>query len=269
MIADRAADALLKELDAWRKPGLVSRIDSGSHNDMDADLLATSAETLRSFFVEFAAAGQHDAPMEELRELGLRVEAAMLAARGGVNMHRGAIFGLGLLCAAAGYMQSAIVPSRVAEVLRRRWGHAIMRGPSPLFSHGAAALRQHGAGGARAEAAAGFCSVHEIGLPALQRDRLLRPDDRDAAAVQACFALIATVQDTNLLHRGGAEGQQIAAAMAEAFLGRGGVGMMDWRERAAAAHAAFVALGLSPGGCADLLAMTLFVDSISRPGERQ
>jgi triphosphoribosyl-dephospho-CoA synthase len=90
----------------------------------------------------------------------------------------------------------------------------------------------------------------------------LRPDDPDAPAIEACFALIAAVSDTCLLHRGGPEGLHFAGAAAAAFLAQGGVGAPDWRRRAATVHAAFVARGLSPGGCADLLAMTLFVDAL-------
>jgi triphosphoribosyl-dephospho-CoA synthase len=80
--------------------------------------------------------------------------------------------------------------------------------------------------------------------------------------VQACFALIAAVGDTNLLHRGGAEGALYAREVAVTFLRDGGVGAPNWRERAASVHAGFVARRLSPGGCADLLAMTLFVDAL-------
>ena len=36
LIADQAVLALLREVAAWPKPGLVSRVDSGSHTDMDA-----------------------------------------------------------------------------------------------------------------------------------------------------------------------------------------------------------------------------------------
>src|SRR5262249_15290708 len=100
-IAEHAVSALLRELAAWPKPGLVSHVDSGSHADMDAALLRASAETLRPFFAELARAGREGADMACLRIIGLRAEAAMLAVTGGVNTHRGAIFGLGLLCAAA------------------------------------------------------------------------------------------------------------------------------------------------------------------------
>jgi triphosphoribosyl-dephospho-CoA synthase len=267
-IADQAVLALLHELAAWPKPGLVSCVDSGSHTDMDAAMLQASAEALRPFFAELALVGQDGSDMARLRAIGLRAEAAMLAATGGVNTYRGAIFGLGLLCAAAGTVAevstdgAAVAPVRLGEVVVRRWAADIGRGPIPLFSHGAAALRRYGAGGARAEAAGGFRSIYEVGLPALREGRALQPDDADAPAVQACFALIAAVCDTNLLHRGGAEGMRYASEATASFLSQGGVGAPDWRARAAAVHVAFVARRLSPGGCADLLAMTLFVDAL-------
>jgi triphosphoribosyl-dephospho-CoA synthase len=272
LIADRAVLSLLHELAAWPKPGLVSYVDSGSHTDMDAATLQNSAEALRPFFAELAMAGQTGADMGCLRSIGLRAESAMLAATGGVNTHRGAIFGLGLLCAAAGSVAelsaqgAAVAPMRLGSVVVRQWAADIQRGPIPLFSHGAAALRRPGAGGARAEAAGGFRSVYEVGWPALRQGRSLQPDDPGAPPVQACFALIAAVHDTNLLHRGGADGMRYAVEAAAAFLLQGGVGAPDWRARAAEIHAAFVSRRLSPGGCADLLAMTLFVDALESMG---
>jgi triphosphoribosyl-dephospho-CoA synthase len=268
LIAEQAYRALLHELVSWPKPGLVSDLDSGSHDDMDAAMLRRSAEALRPFFTELALAGSLGAGMSRLREIGMRAEAAMLSATGGINTHRGAIFGLGLLSAAAGTVSrlsndgDVYAPGKLGGVVARKWGPEIQRGPVPLHSHGSAALRQYGAGGARAEAAAGFPSVYEIGLPALRRGRMLAPDDAAAAPVQACFALIAAVRDTNLLHRGGSEGARYAADAATAFLSAGGVGASDWRARAAMVHAGFVARRLSPGGCADLLAMTLFVEAL-------
>jgi triphosphoribosyl-dephospho-CoA synthase len=268
LIADQAVLALLDELAAWPKPGLVSHVDSGSHHDMDAAMIQASAEALRPFFAELARAGRDGADMGRLRSIGLRAEVAMLAATGGVNTHRGAIFGLGLLCAAAGEVAeisthgAPVAHMRLGEIVARRWGAEIARGPIPLFSHGAGALRRYGAGGARAEAAGGFRSVYDVGWPALRQGRALSPTDPDAPRVQACFALIAMVRDTNVLHRGGAEGLRFAAEAASAFLSQGGVGTPDWRTRATAVHAAFVARRLSPGGCADLLGMTLFVDAL-------
>jgi triphosphoribosyl-dephospho-CoA synthase len=267
-IATQAYRALLRELATWPKPGLVSHVDNGSHGDMNASMLRTSAAVLRPYFAELAMAGYKQAGMNGLRAIGLRAEAAMLSATGGVNTHRGAIFGLGLLCAAAGSVAgvtadgAVVAHAHLGAIVARRWGNDIRRGPIPLFSHGSAVLRQYGARGARGEAEEGFPSVYEIGLPALHLGRMLAPDAAVAPQVQACFALIAAVRDSNLLHRGGVQGASYAAQAAAHFLSQGGVGALDWHHRAAAVHASFVARNLSPGGCADLLAMTLFVDAL-------
>jgi triphosphoribosyl-dephospho-CoA synthase len=149
----------------------------------------------------------------------------------------------------------------LGDVVVRLWGRNILDGPVLLHSHGGKARRIYGAGGARAEAAQGFPSVYEIGLPALQRGALVAPGDVEAARVQTCFALIAALEDTNLLHRGGLPGLRYAQSAARVFLDNGGVGTPDWRERANVVHQSFVTRGLSPGGSADLLAMTLFVQA--------
>ncbi|KWH02409.1 triphosphoribosyl-dephospho-CoA synthase MdcB [Burkholderia territorii] len=271
-IAELAERSLVLEIDTYPKPGLVSHVDTGSHADMDAATFARSAAVLRPYFAELAAAGARDADMSVLRKIGLRAEHAMLAATGGVNTHRGAIFGLGLLCAAAGRRTAPGAAGRTMTLgafVAQRWGTEILGGPRLPDSHGERASRRYGVGGARREAADGFPTVYSVGLPALRRAQHRVPDDPEAARVDACFALIAALDDTNLLHRGGQAGLDFARATARAFVARGGIRARDWRLRAVAAHRAFVARRLSPGGAADLLAMSVFVDAIEAPEERQ
>lgn len=259
-----AERCLRLEVETWPKPGLVSTVDTGSHDDMDAGTFARSAAALRPFFAEMAWAGAGRADMAVLRRIGVRAEHAMLAATGGVNTHRGAIFGVGLLCAAAGLRSAddsyvgGVAGPTLGQVVARQWGAEILGGPRPSSSHGEVVGRRYGVGGARQEAAGGFASVYGIGVPALREAARLRPGDAAAARVHACFALIATVADTNLLHRGGAAGLEFAQHTARGFLARGGIGAPDWLAYAESAHHAFVARRLSPGGAADLLAMSLF-----------
>jgi triphosphoribosyl-dephospho-CoA synthase len=268
-VADLAKAALLAELETWPKPGLVSHVDSGSHTDMDANTFKISATAIAPFYDQLAVAGAAGSGMNTLREIGVEAERAMMAATGGVNTHRGAIFGLGLICAAAGAVWSETGRAELqwratalGATVRQRWGQAIMRGPIPLHSHGTNALRLFGAGGARAQAAAGFPHAIEVGLPALRLGRRLAPDDREAARVQSFFAILASIEDTNLLYRGGTAGLRYAQLAAAGFLGQGGVKQPDWCERAAAVHRSFIARRLSPGGCADLLAITLLLDAL-------
>jgi triphosphoribosyl-dephospho-CoA synthase len=269
-IAASAVHCLLLELETWPKPGLVSHVDRGSHNDMDADTLRSGAAAIAPYFHALVEACARRCGMDRLRIIGLDAEAAMLAATSGVNTHRGAIFGLGLLCAAVGAKAAGWIDPTLSlgGTVARYWGASILDGPVLLHSHGSRARRRFGAGGARMEAAQGFPSVYEVGLPALRRGALLAPDDAEAARIQACFALIAALEDTNLLHRGGLSGLRFARRTARKFLDAGGVGRPGWRERARLAHESFVARRLSPGGSADLLAMTLFVEAHEMPSSR-
>ena len=271
-VAGIAVAALTAELETWPKPGLVSHVDAGSHADMTADTFRASAAAIEPFFAELVLAGAAGAFMDRLRAIGVAAEQAMLVATGGVNTHRGAIFGLGLLCAAAGASCDDArraapgarpdMPDILCRTVSMLWGRSVLRGPIPLRSHGADALRRYGAGGARMQAAAGFPHALEIGLPALRLGRAQASGDPEAARVQAFFALLANVEDTNLLHRGGPGGLQFAQDAATGFLASGGVAHARWRDAAERIHHDFVAQHLSPGGCADLLAVTLFLDAM-------
>jgi triphosphoribosyl-dephospho-CoA synthase len=269
-VASFAEHCLRLEIDTWPKPGLVSLVDTGSHDDMDASTFARSAAAIQPYFAELARAGAAHAEMAVLRRIGVRAEHAMLAATGGVNTHRGAIFGLGLLCAAAGRraaggtIADSVPPPTLGELVSLHWGADILAGPRLSNSHGEVVARRYGFGGARHEAANGFPSIYRIGVPSLREAELLRPGDAMAARVHACFALVAAVDDTNLLHRGGDAGLEFAQQTAREFIAYGGIGAPDWLVRAEAAHRAFVARRLSPGGAADLLAMSLFVSGFDQ-----
>jgi triphosphoribosyl-dephospho-CoA synthase len=257
-----ATDCLVLEVETWPKPGLVSHVDRGAHGDMDAELLRRSARVLAPFFAELAAAGAAGAEMDRLRAIGVDAEAAMRAETRGVNTHRGAIFGMGLLAAAAGFRARYTASAPLGRIIASRWGEGIVNGPVVLRSHGRMVARRYRAGGASAEAAAGMPSLYTVARPALAEGRRLARGDEEAARVHACMALIAAVGDSNLLYRGGPEGLAFAQGEAAAFLAGGGVGAVDWRGRAEDIHARFVERNLSPGGCADLLAMTLFSDAV-------
>jgi len=256
-IARLAVRSLYAELALYPKPGLVSFVDNGSHADMTAATFMRSLFALRRYFLRITQAGVDDAPFHVLKHLGIDAEARMLRATGGINTHRGAIFCLGLLCAAIGRCRAegvALKPALIQAALLRSWGAALgtHSGDIATPSHGAAALLRYAASGAREEGARGFPSVFDVGLPALQR-ALAAGRDARRARVDALFALMAHVSDTNVFHRGGVEGAQTVRRAARAFIARGGTAAPDWQARALICHRTFVAARLSPGGAADLL----------------
>jgi triphosphoribosyl-dephospho-CoA synthase len=262
-IARQALRALYAELALYPKPGLVSLRDAGAHRDMDAGTFFRSLFALRQYFVEMAMAGVQSAAFSELRTLGLLAEARMMRATGGVNTHRGAIFVMGILVACAG---AALVEARSLDdaelqaILRVRWGrdleeHAASR---KAGSHGRAMAQRYGVVGAAGEAVLGFPSVFNIGLVAL-RDALAQGADMESAQLHAFFSLLAIVDDTNVLYRGGSRGLARVKRGARTFLERGSVFTPGAFSRAESLHRAFSRDGLSPGGSADLFAATWFV----------
>lgn len=264
-IGRMAIRALYRELALHPKPGLVSPIDSGAHADMDMSTFLRSLHALRFYFRDIAAAGARGHCFEAMRNLGLAAETWMLAATGGVNTHRGAIFTLGLLAAAAGALLAQgrrLDAALLAETIRARWGDDIMRrGRLNATSNGARALSAHGGRGACMEAAAGFPTLFCHALPALA-ETLARTRCAERASIQTLFAVMAEIDDTNLLHRAGPAGLAFVRKGAREFLAEGGVDARDWRARAMKLHRECVARRLSPGGAADTLAAALFVQDL-------
>lgn len=265
-----AVQSLHQELAAYPKPGLVSPVDSGSHRDMDAALFFRSLFSLRGYFRDIALAGMRGASFAEMKQLGIAAEEKMLKATRGTNTHRGAIFNLGLLAAAAGHLQAAGSPLQskaLRDMVVTNWGEAIRQhGRSlPTISHGSVVASRYGVGGALQEAASGFPHLFGAGLPALQVS-LERGADPNRAAVQCLFSLMESLPDSNLLFRGGESGLAFARESARSFLAAGGVHRPDWRNHALRIHREFVCRNLSPGGSADLLAATLFVHRLQSRG---
>lgn len=257
--------ALLQELEAYPKPGLVSLRDAGAHNDMDFDLMRRSAHALLQPFARIAAAGRNAAPFgSALIPLGLSAEREMLAATKGVNTHRGAIFTLGMLVAASARAEAISMPSTaqgLRDALTETWGEALRTHASSDLSgssHGALVRQTTGSGGARAEAARGFPRIFETGLPVYQ-EAAASGLDPNAARIQTLFALMESAEDSNVLFRGGPDAAAFVRRSASEFLEAGGCCAKGWFARAEALHRTFVGRNLSPGGCADLLSGTIFV----------
>jgi triphosphoribosyl-dephospho-CoA synthase len=267
IVARYAVRSLYQELALYPKPGLVSLVDTGSHDDMDASTFVRSLFSLRRYFLDIALAGARGEDFAVLRGLGIEAERRMLLATGGINTHRGAIFSLGLLCAAAGRAGAlSWQPDLLRETLVESWGSALSQHRGPAASNGALARVRHAAPGAREQAAAGFPAIFELALPTLRRT-LAAGRGLRCARIDTLFTLMAELSDTNVYHRGGVEGARIVRDTSLGFLSRGGTAANGWEDKAVAAHRLFVAHRLSPGGAADLLAATCFVHALDTKPE--
>jgi len=273
-ISRGAVRALYAELALEPKPGLVSYRDNGSHADMNAGTFFKSLFALRVFFGEVVRAGAEACSLAELQLLGLRAEARMLKATGGINTHRGAIFSLGLLCAAGGLLaarRSSFDTGHLRRALLEQWGESLRsraaqsRRSSALcigqLSNGQRVAQLFQLRSAHEEATQGFPTLFEVALPALQDAISLGVPPR-AAKVHCLFAIMAALDDTNVAHRGGLEAMEFVRARAAGFIESGSVWQRDWLNNARHVHAEFVERRLSPGGAADMLACACWVQEM-------
>jgi len=265
-IGRAATLALYDELSLSPKPGLVTLVDSGSHDDMEAHTFMRSLFSLRRYFGQIAEAGFEGADFAVLERLGIVAEARMLAATGGVNTHRGAIFMLGLLCASAGAVTRehgcVARPAQLRDALRRNWGDVLARRSQrvPTLPGGIAAQR-HGLRSASQEAALAFPVMFEVAVPALT-SALARGLTLHQARLDTLFHIMAVLDDSNLAHRGGLAGLRYAQRRARQFLAGGGAAASEGLREAHAIASEFVAQRLSPGGAADMLSAACWVTRV-------
>ena len=292
--AAAAVRALLYEVSATPKPGLVDRNNSGSHQDMDFFTFVDSSSALIPWFRDFFSIGwEHgdetvDRLFGRLRFAGQNAETKMFSATGGVNTHKGLIFASAILCGALGkvYKDAFLLGKKPPVPLDAVIGECKKLGSCSLKDFKAADSHQdmpagtghrhskgktagerihtvYGIAGARGEAALGFPSALAIGVPAL-RSRLAQGFSLNDAAVLTLLSLLSQVDDTNMIHRGG---------LAEAAAGKKEAGALlaeltpgSFKEKMAALDQSFIKRNLSPGGCADLLAISLMICFLEESG---
>jgi len=266
-IGELAVAVLIDEATLTPKPGLVDGRGNGAHPDMSLRLMIDSAHSLRDGFVAMARAGQAATRIDQsLRErlgaLGREAEVAMLEASGGINTHRGAIWTLGLMAGAAGWLGSCRGANAIAQIAGVIARLPDRHRPAHTGNKGELARRAYGVGGARAQAEACFPHVIGIGLPALRNSRA-RGDAESTARVNALLAIMARLDDTCVLARTGRDGLAEVQAGADAVLDAGGIGTLAGRRRLHELEASMQCRHTSPGGAADLLAATLFLDRLA------
>jgi triphosphoribosyl-dephospho-CoA synthase len=264
-LADLAVDALIDEADLSPKPALVDRRGNGAHTDLHLGLMHASALSLWPAFKEMAEAaiefGEVGLPLREaIGLIGREGEEVMLATTGGVNTHRGAIWALGLLVAAAALESTNTKASAVTVCAARLALLDDRYAPRPL-SHGAQVAQRYGARGAREEAQLGFPAVIQRALPQLKHSRAAGHGEQNAR-LDALLAIMTNLADTCVLYRAGEQGLQTMQLGAQAVLDAGGSASLAGRRRLHDLDEQLIALNASPGGAADLLAACLFIDRI-------
>jgi triphosphoribosyl-dephospho-CoA synthetase len=281
-IADFAHAAVLMEAGSSPKPELVCPDHNGAHNDMDYPLFVVSADSLKPYLFECATMGFETCKQDEcevfslLRAAGVRAEKAMFTATKGVNMHKGMIFSMGLITAAAGQLLGKEIfpaPESVAREASFFVAGIVARDLLPLteklpdrkLTAGKKLYLEHGIPEIRQEAESAFPSA----VAAFRYLRSLLPSlPLEKALPQTLLYLMVTTDDTNILWRGGPSGLAFVREAVRRALNKGGLSTEKGERYVYALREEFVVRNLSPGGSADLLALTAFFNLIHERRER-
>ena len=232
LLSALAERTLRMELDTPLKPGLVGPDSSGAHKDMDYGTMLRGIKAIRPFFPAIARAKSP----EELRRLGIEAENAMLQATGGVNTHRGAIFALGLAIAA--WSQSSENEKLMQSSLGR-----IAQGLMPNLQ----TTNNLPPRGARAIALNGYKQLFTDWLPQYRTTKNLQ---------KLLLRIMSTLDDTCIIKRVGEERAQQVKCEAKELLDN------FTEDNLKALCASYATENISPGGSADMLSLTIFIDSI-------
>ncbi len=265
-VSSLAVRSLLYELLTTPKPGLVDMRNNGSHTDMDPFTFAASAAALSPFFHQCCLEGSRsrenspEALLPALRFLGKEAEVAMYRATHGVNTHKGAIFSLGLLCAAGGRIGKLSDPEALCQEAAAIVKGITERELRPLTEEtantkGERLYLTHGILGIRGQAEAAFPAVWEIGLPILA-EGMKKGLSRHEAGAAALLAMLAREPDTALIGRSSPDRYESLRSQLNTLLSRS---PYPTREQLIQWDDAFMTENLSPGGSADLLALCYFL----------
>lgn len=276
LIGEFALQALLYEAALFPKPGLVDPISCGAHEDMNYSTFVDSSNALAPFLTAYVQLGfAHDGTpfnlFEKVRTLGQRAEKAMLSKTKGINTHKGANFSFALLLSATGKImqeQALAIPfskqntSDIFAYVKRMTKGLLAKDFADLankkqLSYGEKLYLDHGITGIRGEAEAGYPSLNTIALPFLRQ--------RQTHSTRITFLLLllhlmATTEDSNLINRGGISAWQNvkkqAADLLDLFTADHSVNELE--NVLISFDQTLIQDNLSPGGAADLLALSFF-----------
>lgn len=242
LLADLVARALQMELEASDKPGLVGPDGSGAHADMDFALMQGSIDVIRRSYVQHFS----DRP-EDMVAFGMAVEADVLQYTGGINTHRGAIFSQILLSCAILTACPEMEPSVLQAAIRRQ----VSQVPPGARSHGAAAVKDYGVKGALQMARDGYKDLFDDWLPFYRSVK-----EEPYGLQKTLLDIMSTLDDTCVIHRVGYGRAQEVKAEAAALLKDFDIDTLKEM------NLRYSTQRVSPGGSADMLALTVLADSL-------
>ncbi len=275
-VQDIIESSLVDEILLTPKPGLVD--DYGDNGDEEKNLFLKSARIISPYLTDLFFKGHEwkqepESLYEEILPIGLEAEKAMYESTDGYDTHKGMIFTMGIISAAAGYDLASRGENHITSILNisesimkepiRRYYEDI-KGNKPT-TQGERFYAMYGVKGIRGEAAEGFPIIRRVSYPAMieYRRKYPDPEQNSAILINVLLHIMTSLEDTCVISAsdpGGLRWLQNRAryvlALGGAFTREGMDELWDWKEDCNW-------INISPSGSGDILASTLFLWRIS------
>lgn len=268
-LGELATEAMIYEVSCFPSFGLVSPISSGSHTDMDYYTFIDSTTTLNRYFLEMASAGYSNDPINKIfsnvRKIGEKAEKAMYSKTNGINTHKGMIFVLGLGITASSKILydkgnfddiSKLIKNMTSGIVEGELKNLNIKAN---LTHGEKIFLEYGISGVRGEAEMGFPTVFNYALNLYDSTKELGQNNR---LVQTLLGIMSQCKDTTILHRHDYDTLLNLQKNSKNLINLGGFNNLDNISKINNLNYHNEKNKISPGGCADLLALTIFFSKL-------
>lgn len=255
MVTKALKDSMMYELNLDPKFGLVTKCTNGSHKDMSYELLEKTQDVIIPYLVEMFKIGYGNTGIkfiyDKIKEVGLKADEAMFKATKGVNVYKGVIFSLGIICAALGYkFNSFYIKGESVLNIAKHISKSVLEEYDKHDTFGSKAYKEYRLGGARLEAYNGFPNVRECA-------RYLDILD-DASLLKALVYLIVNLEDTVMLKRTKSIDKYYDIKIRFSMLN------INNKEEVEKLNKEMIKENISFGGCADILICAIFMKLIQK-----
>lgn len=270
-IVELAQKAILYEVSSYPTPGLVSPVSNGCHTDMNFYTFIDSTVSLNKYFLKTCIVSlkecDYDVIFSKLKEIGIEAERDMLERTNGINTHKGMIFIMIVTI-------SAIVINinkngnfiNIREEIKNLTKDLSKKDFSNLnekakLTYGEKLFIKYNLKGIRGEVEDGLPTIFNTSLKTFKENNNLNINDR---LVHTLISIMAVNDDTTVLHRKDIDMLYHIKKRCKNILNLGGMNSSEGRLEIEKLDEELSIHKVSPGGSADLLALTMFLSDIEK-----
>ncbi|RDY26013.1 citrate lyase holo-[acyl-carrier protein] synthase [Romboutsia weinsteinii] len=268
-ISQMALKAMISEVSTYPSFGLVSPISQGSHKDMNYYTFLDSSIAITPYLKKMAeVAYTYQDPkyiFDAIREVGKTCEEEMFIATENINTHKGMIFLMGITISAIAkasyhnynFNKANDIMKEMVENILDDFKHLDKK---EKLTHGEKLYIEHRFTGIRGQVKDGL-SILFYNIVDKYKDCNL---DKNSLYTQILIELMAIVEDSTIVYRHDIDTLNKVREDAKELLSIGGVFTEDGKNKALSLEKEYIKKNISPGGCADLLAISILLIDIKK-----